>query len=90
MDEIKVFVPYTDVMELKKAADNLENVKAILTTEFPDDTCQVIALKAILGIVDEVEEPDDPVDPGIGEPTDPSDPVDPDPTDPPTDPGSTP
>lgn len=79
MDEIKVFVPYSDVMELKKAADDLDAVKRILMAEFPDDTCQVVALKAILGIVDEVEEPEEPTDP-----SDPSDPGSTDPTDPPT------
>lgn len=47
----------------------LEAVKTILETKFPDDTCQLIAVKSILGI--EITADEEPVIPEP-EPTDPS------------------
>lgn len=47
-----------------------KNTIELLKTEFPDDTCQLIAIKAVLGVVEETTEPTDPSDP----PSDPSTP----------------
>ena len=63
-----ISVPYEDVMKLKEDSTELKNVIELLNTEFPDDTCQLIAIKSILGIETEKEpsattEPTDPVDP---------------------------
>lgn len=56
-------VPYEDVMKLKADADKLQAVIELLNTEFPDDTCQLIAIKSILGIEEEATDPVDPSDP---------------------------
>lgn len=69
-------IPYEDYKALVQDQSDKNNVIAILQTEFPDDTCALIAVKAILGIVE--NEPEDP-DPGSGTT---------DPTDPPTDPST--
>jgi len=77
---MNITIPYEDYVQLKADATDRENVVSLLKAEFPDDTCQIIALKSVLKIVDEVDEP-------TTDPTDPSDPPsDPstDPTDPPT------
>lgn len=62
-----VSIPYEDYAKLVKDSSDKENVIALINTEFPDDTCQLIAIKAVLGI----EEKDD----AAG--TDPVDPTDP-------------
>ena len=65
-------VPYSDFTKLEQDSAKLNSVIAIINTEFPDDTCMLIAIKSILGITEE-EEPTtpDPVDP----PSDPADPT---------------
>lgn len=100
MSNLNVYIPYTDFTQLQQDSAKLASVIAILGTEFPDDTCQLIAIKSVLGIEEEKEEeptdpvdpnPDDTQDPGNTDPTDPPAGGDPDPTDPPTgDPGSDP
>lgn len=50
-------VPYEDYQKLVRDSAQLEDVKTLLQTEFPDDTCQLIAIKNILGIVEETPEP---------------------------------
>lgn len=62
-------IPYEDYKALVEDSVDKANVISILKTEFPDDTCALIAIKAILGIVEE-EEPADPADP-TDPPTDP-------------------
>lgn len=62
MAQQNVLVPLADYNGLCKDSKTLENVKALLETEFPDETCQMIAIKSLLGIV-EAEEPTDPSDP---------------------------
>lgn len=42
-------------------SQKLADVKTILETKFPDDTCALVAIKSILGI--EEKEDTDPVDP---------------------------
>lgn len=87
--DFKIMVPYDDYNSLVNDAAKLVSVIGILETKFPDDTCQLIALKSILGIKDPKPEPEpepddpdntDPSDPG----TDPSDPGDGGATDPTT------
>lgn len=89
--DFKIMVPYDDYNALVNDAAKLVSVIGILETEFPDDTCQLIALKSILGIKDPEPEPEpddpdntDPSDPG----TDPSDPGDGGATSDPVDPSS--
>ena len=48
-----VSLPYEDYAKLVKDSADKENVIALLNTEFPDDTCQLIAVKAVLGIEEE-------------------------------------
>lgn len=73
-----VVIPYEDCMKMRKDSADLEAVKSIITAEFPDDTCQIIAIKAILGIVEEEDDtqgtdPSDPSDPsGTTDPIDPT------------------
>lgn len=65
-------VPYEDVMKLKEESANLKSVIDLLNTEFPDDTCQLIAIKSVLGIETTEEEPTDPVDPSDPSGSDPT------------------
>lgn len=56
-------VPYEEYQKLVRDSAQLEDVKTLLQTEFPDDTCQLIAIKNILGIVEDTPEPipDEPI-----------------------------
>ena len=57
-----VTIPYDDCMKMRKDSADIEAVKSLIATEFPDDTCKLVAIKAVLGIVEEpegTEEPDD-------------------------------
>lgn len=45
---MNIQVPYDDWSKLKKDSADKDAVKQIINTEFPDDTCQLIAIKAIL------------------------------------------
>ena len=47
---MNVTIPYSDLTQLEENSAKLEDVKAILETTFPDATCQLIAVKGILGI----------------------------------------
>lgn len=72
-DNTKILVPYEEFAQKAKDSADLNSIKSILNTEFPDDTCQVLAIKAILGMIEEEEPviPDEPiVEP---EPEDPDD-----------------
>lgn len=65
-----VSVPYEDYQALARDAADKAAVILLLNTKFPDDTCQLIAIKALLGIIDKEDDaPDTPADP-----VDPSDP----------------
>lgn len=94
MANTNIFIEFDELSRLQKDSADKANIIAILNTEFPDETCQLIAIKSILGIVETEEEPtepSDPSDPGTTDPIDPPAGGDPDPTDPPTgDPGSDP
>lgn len=80
---VNVMVAYEDLMQLQKDAADKAAIISLLKTEFPDDTCQLIAIKSVLGIVEDEEENNDPVDPSDpdtgDDDTDPTDPVDPTP-----------
>lgn len=57
-----VLVSIEDYNEILRDSEQLANVKKLLETEFPDDTCQMIAIKSLLGIVedDDITDPSDP------------------------------
>lgn len=68
-----ILVPYEDFKRLSDEAATLRNVTSVMTTEFPDDGCQLLAVKSLLGIKteeeSEIEEPEvDPEEPEIEEP----------------------
>lgn len=69
-----VLVPLSEYNDILKDSETLTNVKKLLETEFPDDTCQLIAVKSLLGIETVEADPDtsDPgSDPGAGDPSTP-------------------
>ena len=77
---MNITLTYTDFKQLEADSAKLADVKKVLETEFPDDTCALIAVKAILGIEEatgdgETSDPSDPgSDPSGSGSTDPSDP----------------
>lgn len=77
-----VLVPYSDLMEIKRKSDERDMMTSILTTEFKDAECQLLALKAISGLIPKEEpEPEipseDPTEtPDDGNDVDPTDPSD--------------
>lgn len=74
MANTNIFITFEDLSRLQKDSADKANIVAILNTEFPDDTCQLIAIKSILGLIKEKEEEPEPTPPGDSAPTDPSDP----------------
>lgn len=74
MANTNIFITFEDLSRLQKDSADKANIVAILNTEFPDDTCQLIAIKSILGLIEEKEEEAKPTPPGDSTPTDPSDP----------------
>lgn len=57
-----VTIPYEDLIKLQKDSADKEAVISLLKTEFPDDTCMVIAIKSVLSVKEEevTEEPEIP------------------------------
>lgn len=53
---MNIQIPYTDFKSMETDSTKLADVKELLKTEFPDDTCQLIAIKAVLEI-EEAPEP---------------------------------
>lgn len=86
MANTNIFIEYAELSRLQKDSANLASVMAILDTEFPDDTCQLLAIKSILGMIPKEEEPEEPDVPDT--PDEPSDPSDTDDTTDPVDPPS--
>ena len=74
-----ISIPYSDYQKLVKDSTEKESVVTLLQTEFPDDTCQLIAIKSVLGLIEVEEEVVDPVDPPTTDPTDPPTTTDPTP-----------
>lgn len=62
-------VPYDDYNILVKDSEDKANVIELLNAEFPDAECQVLAIKAVLGMLKKDEEVED--EP-IEEPTEPA------------------
>lgn len=52
MFDLKVFIPYLDFVNLQKDSEKLNSILSILNTDFPDNTCQLIAIKSVLGMND--------------------------------------
>lgn len=68
--QMNVSIPYGDLVELEQDSAQKKAIVSIINTKFPDDTCQLIAIKSVLGIEEEkTEEPSEPI----------VDPVDPEP-----------
>lgn len=53
MSNILVTVPYNDYNKLLSDSEDKRSIIQLLNTEFPDDTCQLIAIKSVLGVTDE-------------------------------------
>lgn len=49
-------IPFEDYKNLVKDSADKENIVNILHTEFPDESSQLLAIKAILGVKEETEE----------------------------------
>ena len=56
MSETKILVPYDEYTAMVKDSADLESIKGLLHTDFPDNTCQILAIKSVLGMVPEKEE----------------------------------
>lgn len=50
---MNVTILYTDFKTLTSDSAKLADIKALVEAKFPDDTCQIKAIKAVLGIVEE-------------------------------------
>ena len=74
MANTNIFITFEDLSRLQKDSADKANIVTILNTEFPDDTCQLIAIKSILGLIKEKEAEPEPTPPGDSVPTDPSNP----------------
>lgn len=61
-------IPYEDYSKLVADAADKANIISILNAKFKDSECQLLAIKAILGIEDK-EESSEPVEPDTNEPT---------------------
>ena len=57
MSETKILVPYDEYTAMVKDSADLESIKGLLHTDFPDNTSQILAIKSVLGMVPEKEEP---------------------------------
>lgn len=56
MNNTFVTIPYEDFVKLQSDSADKNAVVSLLKTEFPDDTCMVIAIKSVLGVVENEEE----------------------------------
>lgn len=56
MANTNIFITYDELSKLQKDSADKASIIAILNTEFPDDTCQLIAVKSILGMIKNEEE----------------------------------
>lgn len=65
-----VQILYSELSKLQTDSARLSDVIALLNLKFPDDTCQLLAIKGMLGIetVNDDAIPTDPADPS-GDPT---------------------
>lgn len=56
MSETKILVPYDEYTAMVKDSADLASIRGLLLTDFPDNTCQILAIKSVLGMVPEKEE----------------------------------
>lgn len=57
MSETKILVPYDEYTAMVKDSADLASIRGLLLTDFPDNTCQILAIKSVLGMVPEKSEP---------------------------------
>ena len=63
MSETKILVPYDEYTAMVKDSADLASIAELLLTDFPDNTSQILAIKAVLGMVPEKEPiPEKPVE----------------------------
>lgn len=55
MSETKILVPYDEYTAMVKDSADLASIRGLLLTDFPDNTCQILAIKSVLEIVPEKE-----------------------------------
>lgn len=55
MSETKILVPYDEYTAMVKDSADLASIAGLLLTDFPDNTCQILAIKSVLGMVPEKE-----------------------------------
>lgn len=53
---LTVTVPYEEYRQLVADSEDKASTIKLLDTEFPDDTCQLIAVKSLLGIGEKKED----------------------------------
>lgn len=53
MSETKILVPYDEYTAMVKDSADLASIRGLLLTDFPDNTCQILAIKSVLGMVPE-------------------------------------
>lgn len=63
MSETKILVPYDEYTAMVKDSADLASIAELLLTDFPDNTCQILAIKSVLGMVPKKEEK-----PGVSSP----------------------
>lgn len=62
MSETKILVPYDEYTAMVKDSADLASIRGLLLTDFPDNTCQILSIKSVLGMVPEKEPiPENPV-----------------------------
>lgn len=55
MSETKILVPYDEYTAMVKDSADLASIRGLLLTDFPDNTCQILAIKSVLEMVPEKE-----------------------------------
>lgn len=55
MSETKILVPYDEYTAMVKDSADLASIRGLLLTDFPDNTCQILSIKSVLGMVPEKE-----------------------------------
>lgn len=56
MSETKILVPYDEYTAMVKDSADLASIRGLLLTNFPDNTCQILAIKSVLEMVPKKEE----------------------------------
>lgn len=53
MSETKILVPYDEYTAMVKDSADLASIRGLLLTDFPDNTCQILAIKSVLEMIPE-------------------------------------